>query len=80
MRKVFGIENVRLAQEGYAIFTIRTAHVEFPSQLRVGLILVQEAQSPRPQGAIWIKQGPLFVFRLCNCASVSSECVSGERK
>jgi hypothetical protein len=27
MKKVFGIENFRLAQEGYAIFTIRTAPV-----------------------------------------------------
>jgi len=29
MRKVFGIENFRLAQEGYAIFTTRTAHSEY---------------------------------------------------
>ena len=29
MRKVFGIENFRLAQEGYAIFTTRTARSEY---------------------------------------------------
>ena len=29
MRKVFGIETFRLAQEGCAIFTIRTAHAEY---------------------------------------------------
>ena len=29
MRKVFGIENFRLAQEGYAIFTTRTACSEY---------------------------------------------------
>jgi hypothetical protein len=29
MRKVFGIENFRLAQEGYAIFTTRTTHSEY---------------------------------------------------